>query len=251
MEKESLVLKLATNPMEYEKSFTLAHDIYTRIGVMEKNESRMRVSIYNMLPTTKLLVLKKNEEILSSITIIEDSEFGLPSDEIFSAELKLLRTGNKKLFEASCFVSSDSLKKNNSKYALEICRKTIEYCAQNQADYLIMGANPEYKKFYERILGFEFITEERCYSKVNNFPSILGILPKNKFNSATKKSAQNKAESIKYLTNSKLAENEFLKMFGEKSNILYTLNEKEKQTVANYYPEYKTFRILNNNEKIA
>jgi hypothetical protein len=76
--KRSVVIKFAETKDEYEQAFSLVYNTYLNIGVIKPNRSNLRLTLYHALPTTKVLIVKKNKTVISTLTTILDNPLGLP-----------------------------------------------------------------------------------------------------------------------------------------------------------------------------
>ncbi|MFW5781697.1 MAG: N-acyl amino acid synthase FeeM domain-containing protein, partial [Candidatus Muiribacteriaceae bacterium] len=164
--ERALHLKVAENENEYIGSFSLVHDVYSEMGVMEKKKNGMRVSVFNTLPSTKVLVLRNGREIASTMTLIFDSELGLPSDDLFREEIDAFRRKGLRILEVGAFASRKDVREQNPRIAIELCKAAIGFADYADVDILIAGVNPKYTRIYRKMLGFDFVGEPKEYPKV-------------------------------------------------------------------------------------
>ena len=94
---------------EMQDAYSLVYKEYFKRGYMQENPSKMRISLYNIIPHTTTFIGIVGRGIISTATVIQDSPLGLPMDEIYSEELSRFRRENKKICEVSMLASDTDL----------------------------------------------------------------------------------------------------------------------------------------------
>jgi hypothetical protein len=98
--KQDLVeYKIASTKDEFKQAFQLLHDKYVSKGYMNPCKSGMRYTIHNALPKTCTIIAKHANKVIGCISIIPDSEFGLPMDEEYKKELDSMRNQQANIVE--------------------------------------------------------------------------------------------------------------------------------------------------------
>src|SRR5215475_6932109 len=72
---------LAVTASEFDGAFRLLHDQYLWRGYMAAASSGRRLSLHNLLPSTKVFVARSGDAVVATVTVVEDSRLGLPIDE--------------------------------------------------------------------------------------------------------------------------------------------------------------------------
>ena len=100
-----MIIRQVQNKEELRKALTLVHDIYVEQGYMLPKYRRMRVSIHNALPNTCTYIVIHKNKIIATITVFEDSKYGLPCCNIYQKEINNLRSKNRKIVEFGMLAS--------------------------------------------------------------------------------------------------------------------------------------------------
>ena len=83
---EGLTFKLAETKDEFEQAFALLQQNYQETGLVDEKQYSLRVTKYHTLPTTHVLIAKMNDEVVGTVSLIEDGAFGLPIDHFASVD---------------------------------------------------------------------------------------------------------------------------------------------------------------------
>ena len=104
----SLRMKWAETRDELAKIFRLVYEEYDRSGYIDNGDpSHMLFCIHHLLPETAVLLMKYNENIISTLSLVADcKQFGLPMDALYRDELDELREKDRKLMEACALATS-------------------------------------------------------------------------------------------------------------------------------------------------
>jgi len=106
---QRLVLKIAETKEELEACFSLLHDAYVDSGFMKPDASGMRLTIYHALPTTTTLCAKYDGKVVGTISLIRESELGVPMQQIFDLTAVREKEGN--IAEASALAVHPKLER--------------------------------------------------------------------------------------------------------------------------------------------
>jgi hypothetical protein len=122
-------------------------------------------------PHRVTLVASTNDATLATITIGFDSAIGLLADELYRAEVDVLRRQGKRLFEFVKLAVDDTVR---SKHLLaSIFHLSYIYaCKIQEHTDLFIEVNPRHVNFYQKMLGFKKLGEEKMNQRVKA-PAIL------------------------------------------------------------------------------
>ncbi len=96
------IVKIADTLNEIEQAYTMLQDCYQESGILcNRKDTPMRITKHQIIPSTSLIVLKLHDEVIGTISLIEDSPFGLSIDQM--SDLRFLRKTGKKIAEVSSF----------------------------------------------------------------------------------------------------------------------------------------------------
>ncbi|MEW6327269.1 MAG: hypothetical protein AB1487_06710 [Thermodesulfobacteriota bacterium] len=168
---DAIEFKVADSQDELEQSYRMVYKAYVAKGFFAPHPSEMRVGIYNMLPETRTFVAKKDNAVLMTLTLIPDSVFGLPMDAIYNIELDFLRYYGRKIAELSGLAVHNILKGKGMFMFLNLVKLVYFYAKNKDIDDFCIAINPKHQSFYDNILLFEYLGDEKPYPRVQNFPA--------------------------------------------------------------------------------
>ena len=130
-----------------------------------------RIAQYLQGPDAITFGLIRDDTLYGTISVVVDSEQGLPMDTIYADELALWRSLGKKLAEVVQFAVDHELysirfgKKPSLFSATQLFAATLSCAFQRNIDYLCISINPKHDRFY-RMLGFKQIGARKQYESV-------------------------------------------------------------------------------------
>lgn len=143
-------------------AYKLVHRIYLGNGYISEEQAEMRLRIFETSPDTATFIAKKDGRVVGVLSIVHDSEaFGLPSDEAFSEELRLLRATGRKIGEITNQAVDEAFR--SSAVPTELMRCALAHGIEAGFDLGIAAVSPSHNAFYE-LLGFRQIGGRRSYS---------------------------------------------------------------------------------------
>ncbi len=170
---ERLVLKIAETKEELEACFAVLHDAYVDSGFMKPDPSGMRVTIYHALPTTTTLCAKYDGQVVGTISLIRESELGVPLQQIFDLHPVREKEGN--IAEVSALAIHRKFRKTGGSILFPLMKFMYEYCTTFfDTRHLVIAVNPSHIELYESLLFFQRLTEKMVtnYDFVNGAPAI-------------------------------------------------------------------------------
>jgi hypothetical protein len=168
--------QVAGTRAERAAAFGLTYQAYTRVGLCPPNPFSMRVTPYQLLPTSDVFIARLDGEVISTISLIVDSKLGLPMEVIYPEEVAQLRGEGQKLAEVSCLADR---RKDPGRYFpvfLELCRLMVQSARFRGIDQLLVAVHPRHARFYRRYMAFERLGEVKAYPSVcNKLAEALGL----------------------------------------------------------------------------
>jgi hypothetical protein len=159
---------------------------YRKKNLCERNSSERYFSPFTYLPTTTVLAARSKSKLFGTISVIKDSDIGLPMDSIYSEELEVYRNKGMKLVEFGALALDNSLFSRKA-YSLRSTKKllalgslftgAINYAYQfTEATHVVVVVDPRHADIY-RYIGMEQFSDIRLYPRVNKkaVPFILDI----------------------------------------------------------------------------
>ncbi|MCB0317281.1 MAG: response regulator [Bdellovibrionales bacterium] len=170
----NLIISPVSNYKELVQSFELIYKQYLKFGYSKENSYGLRFTLRDLLPETMTFVAREREKIVGTVSIIANSIAGLPSKQIFKNQVDQLEQGGKIIAEGTRFACVDDSKPGGmGGTALNLLKWYFQWGQVRQVDELILVINPKHKVFWNRILGFEILAEEKDYPHANGAPALL------------------------------------------------------------------------------
>lgn len=153
----NLVVKFVEDESEYLHAFKLLKECYVEAGICE-DKYKIKVSKFHTLPTSKIIIVKIENEVVATMTHIMDGPMGLPCEQYWSIDH--LRNEGALVAELSSLAVKKSFRKDYGLFMF-LTRFALEYAMNHlMVDYWVMVTHPNAKEFYSEILCFEPISSE-------------------------------------------------------------------------------------------
>jgi len=119
----------------------------------------------------RITILSYHEEkIVGTVTVGYDSEEGMMGDEIYKPEIDALRAQGKRVGELSKLAIDEDI--GSKQLLASLIHIAYLYGVIHECTDAIIEIVPRHKNFYEKMLGFKQIGEERMNNRVH-FPVLL------------------------------------------------------------------------------
>ncbi|MCO6431152.1 MAG: hypothetical protein J5J00_09850 [Deltaproteobacteria bacterium] len=158
------------NFSELQEALSLVYQQYRKFGYTQFNEHGLRISGYELLPSSTVFIDTAEDGVCGTVTLIEDSIAGLPADGEFADELNALRAKGRKVAEASMFACEDEAQAGSN---AALIGALFNACTGNRIDDLILVVNPKHVAFWHKVLGFDVLANERVCGRICDAPGIL------------------------------------------------------------------------------
>lgn len=168
-----LTYKLATTTDELKQAFQLTQKSYVREGYAQGSGEEIRITAYNLLPETSVIVALKEQTVVATISVIPRTRFGLPLEKVCSLQ-KILRPG-KKIVEISALAVDRSVRGHQGEVLYNLMKFMYHFNVDVlDANHEVIGVNPKMVPLYEAILLFQRIPESSVqnYEFVNGAPVV-------------------------------------------------------------------------------
>jgi hypothetical protein len=140
---------------------------------MDPHPTGLRVTEYHRLPDTATFIGKIGDDVVVTMSLIPDSNLGLPMDSEYRSELDTLRIQHRYIAEVGSLASAPSFRNTDQNVPMHGNKIMHTYASQYlKADDLVITINPKHRYFYEHILLFQQIGEEKQYEFVKGAPAI-------------------------------------------------------------------------------
>jgi len=170
--QKEAAIRLASCRSDWLSAFRLIYEAYTRTGLATANPRGMRVTPYQLLPTTEILVATEKDRVVCTLSVVCDGLLGLPLEDIYADEVALRRKQGLVVAEVSCLANGQDGDRSSFSTLLEVMRLCAQTAKARGIDQLLIAVHPNHAPFYERFLGFERFGEERTYGAVLDAPAV-------------------------------------------------------------------------------
>ncbi|HPI41521.1 MAG TPA: PilZ domain-containing protein [Pseudobdellovibrionaceae bacterium] len=212
---QDIQIKLATTEHEIESAYKLLHDAYVQQGLMDPDASGLRLNLYSVLPYTSVIIAKKGDLVIGTVSLIKDSPIGFPSDKAYKKENEDLRNKGHNLVEVSALAIHESYRRsqNAAMVSLLIMKYLFHYAEEHMgSDLLCATIHPRAFIFYDSLFGFEKNGEVTEYNFVKKALAIHISLDLTRSKSIVEKISLNQPRSknlFEFFVNSKIQQLHF------------------------------------------
>ena len=160
-------IKWAETDQDFKQAYSLLYDRYLESNYIKASKSfPFHYNVYNLLPDTKTAILKKIGGVVSTVDIVmESEEYGMPLDQIYHSELDELWGQGRKLCEVGSLACSKEASWQNT--FMPLFRVIFWRAVNTGSNDICIMVNPKHVAFYENIMIFERLGEEKFYPNVN------------------------------------------------------------------------------------
>lgn len=169
---DQVVYKIAANQHEREAAFRLVYDAYRRQNIVEPNRFRMRVMPYHLLPTTDVLVALHRGRALCTLTLVGDADLGVPMEDVYADEVARRRRNGVNLGEASSLAIRRSDYQQLFPVFIRLTQLMFSCSGRRCMQQVVIAVHPRHARFYQRLMKFRVIGEQRAYPRVGNQPAV-------------------------------------------------------------------------------
>ncbi len=168
---DNLVIKVADTIEELEQAFRLVQESYSEINLADTNQSPLRVNKYHALPTTAIIILKKDDTVIATLSVITSNRYELPLESLWNID-HIKNSGR------TAEISSLAVHKNHRRAAGKYTIPLMIFLYKYSSKYMgiknfVISINPKAAIFYRAMFNFKFVSKKiKRYEFVNNAPAI-------------------------------------------------------------------------------
>ena len=163
-----LTFRIASSQTDRCDAFRLVYRHYVEKEMMPTNRYRLRVTKHHLLATTTVFVAEAAGEIVGTVSLIEDSDLGLPMDRVHAE----ITCGFRRRGISQAEVSSLAIRQQSGSPRLSmflgLTRHMAQYARRRGVDQLLVNCIPRHAQFYCRHLGFCQMGGPRAYPQMCN-----------------------------------------------------------------------------------
>ncbi len=163
---------MAKNLADRTAAFRLTHKAYVNAGLGAPSASGMRVTPYQILPESRIFVGKVVEEVVVTVSLIPDSDKGLPMESIYPREIEALRNKGLWVAEVGCLADRRMEPRRFIDTFCSLTKLMAQYARTRGMDGFVIAIHPRHAKYYKTFLCFEEIGGVVSYPLVSNRPAV-------------------------------------------------------------------------------
>lgn len=164
---DRFTVEIASTKGELKSALSLLHDCYVQAKLMEANRSGIRADQFILSPHTTTIVVKDRGQIIGSVSLIRDSDVGLPSDAEYKEQNDLLRKKGQCLVEISALAVGKGYRRPSHFVSLLLMKYLFNFCKINlRSNYLVCVTHPRAEDFYRALFGFKRLGPVKAYGSV-------------------------------------------------------------------------------------
>lgn len=166
-----LVFKIADRRAEWEQAFRLLHDVSVQANIYKPKPSGMRISPCHAVPSTAVFVALKGEQVVGTMTLVEDSPLGVPMEPIFPDEVNRYRVQKRRVAEVSALAVHKAYRGTGMTMTMNRVMWRWAYFYRQVTDLVITVRNA-LSDYYQSVLLFEQIGPSKPYRGLNDTPVV-------------------------------------------------------------------------------
>ncbi len=165
--------KIAQTRQELTDAFGLVYRSYRRAGLVDENESEVRLTPFHLLPTTEIFITQLEERVVSTVSLIGDGKLGLPLESIYPKNVELIRRRGLRMGEIGSLADRRDSPVRFIETFATMGRMLAQVALRRGYHGLVAAAHPKHARLYQRILPFEQIGETVDCPYANGNPAVM------------------------------------------------------------------------------
>jgi len=161
-----IALKVAATREERESAFRLTYESYLRTGLCVENSCQLRITPYQLLPTTDIFVAQLRNETICTLSLVRDGELGLPMEDVFGQQIAERRDARLRLAEVSCLADRRAGIRGFFGTFCDLIGLMAQLAEQREIDQLLIAVHPRHARIYQRCMGYKKIGDAVDYATV-------------------------------------------------------------------------------------
>lgn len=149
----------------------LVHHCYSDKGLIDSNPYTVHTTTQALSVNTAVIFGRTDGEIDSTLSVIPDSERGLPLDQVYPHVLDHLRSRGRNLCEVGLLADARQNVSRDLSQSFGAMRYAFFRAYHTHSD-IVIGVHPRHADFYVRMMGLEVIGQMSSHPKVKNRPVV-------------------------------------------------------------------------------
>jgi hypothetical protein len=167
-----LVVKIASEPEEWEQAFQLVAVNYQESGYESSTDKPYRFTPYHALPDTAVFVAKRDGRVVATFSLVADNTLlGLPLESLYAEEVAQLRREGRRVAEITSLAFTGLGQREFLQVFVAMIRLLQQYHVSRGGDTWVITVNPRHRNFYCKVLGARQLGECKAYAAVSGAPA--------------------------------------------------------------------------------
>jgi hypothetical protein len=183
---ETYVVRVARTVEDYEAAFRLVHAAYTFLGIEKVRHDGVRVLSQHLLAESTVLVAFEGDQIVGTLTVLEDSRAKLPLDKQYPGALAALRGRDARLVEYASLAVVQRCWGTGVTQLLSMAAYQLAYNYLG-ASHTVVGVHPRAAPYYRAMFDFRELGGAQGHSElvapvvglVQDMVAVQGFMRKN------------------------------------------------------------------------
>lgn len=169
-----IVVRLAADKEEVELANNLLFRRYVETGFWDEDGNQMRTNKFLYADVRRVVIILDNDRVVGTMSIIVDSDAGLPSDSPQPTLMRELRSSGAAIAEVSAFAIDQS--KTSRKLFFFLMSYVLQYSFYYAGiDRLVASCGSEHAKFYESALCFSRLSAPTYYAYTRDIGALISL----------------------------------------------------------------------------
>lgn len=169
--RTGFICRPAATRAERTAAFRIVYEAYLQAGLIEPNPHRLRVTPYQLLPTTDIFIALDGERPIATVSLVRDGDAGLPCETLFPRETAQRRRRGSSLGEA-CSLAMAATDLPHRLALLGMMRVLAQTARRRKVDELLAAVHPRHASFYQHALCFEAFGATVPHRQLRNRPAV-------------------------------------------------------------------------------
>ena len=245
---------------ELKAAARITYQEYLKCRYIPANANGLKLALFQTIPSTVTFIARRKDgRVLGTVSIVEDSPLGLPSDKIYWGEFNSLRLEEHRLAEVTMLALDREILEQSEKplkhserllLLIHLLKVMFDYLrTSTKVDELVAAFHPQHESFY-KFLQLEPLGDFKAHASVKGSPAIARHLNIQKtqtlaHNHLAYKIFFDEAVSEKnFERRLKFSEEEIRHLFVEHLNILASAEAEKLAYIKSCYPDYNLDRLI-------
>jgi hypothetical protein len=169
--QNDIEIRLASTFAEYTNAMKMLYNEYKEKGLISKDKADTYFSPYLLIPNNVLIIAVKEDEIIGTISLIEDSPIGIPMENVHSEEIVEQRVKRNKFAEVGSLAMKNEYR--HSGVTMLLFKAVFIYAyLHRHIDNILIAVHPRVSRFYQESFNFSEIGDVQEYQSLNNAKSV-------------------------------------------------------------------------------